>query len=175
MYIIVKIAFVLTGLLPLALSSFRGDIYSHDPSFIRSGHCYYIFCTGDGGFHHGTAPIRKLCNDQSSLIGALFNTFPNWVQKITKKTPDNMWAPDVNFFNGQYYVYYVGSGFGSRDSAIGLATANNVEGPYTDHGEVWSGMESHYLFNICLLSELRSYTRQTATIIMLSIRRSRGL
>ena len=136
MSLIFKIVFLVIGLLPLALSNLTGDIYAHDPSWIRSGHCYYIFSTQEGpSFHHGNPPIRRLCNDKSERIGALFETTPKYIQNFTKVVP-SMWAPDVNFFNDQYYVYYVGSSMGSRNSIISLATAKNVEGPYTDQGEV---------------------------------------
>ncbi|ONI91462.1 hypothetical protein ALI22I_08990 [Saccharothrix sp. ALI-22-I] len=33
-------------------------------------------------------------------------------------------------------MYYAGTTFGSQRSAIGLATATNIEGPWTDQGEV---------------------------------------
>ena len=135
---ILNIAFILTGLLPLALSSFSGDIYAHDPSFVHSGKCYYIFSSFwavDGNLHNGNIPIHRLCNDKSEKIGALFENIPKWMQSFTKVAP-GMWAPDVNFFNNQFYVYFVGSSGGSRNSVIALATAKNAEGPYTDQGEV---------------------------------------
>ena len=36
--------------------------------------------------------------------------------------PD-LWAPDIHFRDGKYWLYYSVSSFGSRVSAIGLATA----------------------------------------------------
>src|SRR6185295_10489186 len=51
-------------------------------------------------------------------------------------TPPNLWAPDINNVNGQWYLYYAASTFGSQRSAIGLATATNIEGRWTDRGEV---------------------------------------
>jgi arabinan endo-1,5-alpha-L-arabinosidase len=109
--------------------SWSGDVYNDDPSWIRSGHCYYIFSTGNN------CEIRRLCNDTSVKIGAVFNTFPQWIHKFAEKAT-NIWAPDINYINGEYYVYYVGSSMGSRNSVIALATANNIEGPYVDRGEV---------------------------------------
>ena len=135
MSLILKTAFILTGLLPLALSSFKGDIYAHDPSWVRSGHCYYIFSTLQPKDKHGPSPIHRLCNDKSELINPVFPAIPKWIQNFTKVAP-LMWAPDVNYFNDQFYVYYTGSTFGSYNSVIALATSKNVEGPYTDRGEV---------------------------------------
>ena len=34
----------------------------------------------------------------------------------------NAWAPDISFYRGKYHLYYSLSTFGSRNSAIGLAT-----------------------------------------------------
>jgi arabinan endo-1,5-alpha-L-arabinosidase len=34
----------------------------------------------------------------------------------------NAWAPDISYFRGKYHLYYSVSSFGSRNSAIGLAT-----------------------------------------------------
>ena len=116
--------------------SWSGDRYAHDPSWIKSGHCYYIFSTaGDPHYHNGNCEIRRLCNDTSVKIGAIFDTVPQWIHKYAEKA-SNMWAPDINYFNGEYYVYYVGSSMGSRNSVIALATAKNIEGPYVDRGEV---------------------------------------
>ena len=49
----------------------------------------------------------------------------------------SLWAPDVNFVNGEYVLYYSVSSLGSQNSAIGLATSPSMEqGTWTDHGAV---------------------------------------
>ncbi|KAH9940032.1 glycoside hydrolase family 43 protein [Epithele typhae] len=49
----------------------------------------------------------------------------------------SLWAPDINFVNGQYVLYYSVSSLGSQNSAIGLATSPSMElGTWTDHGAV---------------------------------------
>ncbi|KAM5544237.1 hypothetical protein V8D89_001897 [Ganoderma adspersum] len=48
-----------------------------------------------------------------------------------------LWAPDINFVNGQYVLYYSVSTVGSQDSATGVATSLSMEpGTWTDHGAV---------------------------------------
>ena len=48
-----------------------------------------------------------------------------------------LWAPDINFVNGQYVLYYSVSTVGSQDSAIGVATSPSMEpGTWIDHGAV---------------------------------------
>ncbi|KZV66585.1 glycoside hydrolase family 43 protein [Peniophora sp. CONT] len=51
----------------------------------------------------------------------------------------NLWAPDVNYIDGEYVLYYSVSAIGSQNSAIGVATSPSMEpGTWTDHGEVIS-------------------------------------
>lgn len=49
-----------------------------------------------------------------------------------------LWAPNINYYNDQYYLYYSYSSWGSQDNpGIGLATAPDPEGPFTDQGPVF--------------------------------------
>ncbi|KNB12413.1 arabinan endo-1,5-alpha-L-arabinosidase [Fusarium oxysporum f. sp. lycopersici 4287] len=52
--------------------------------------------------------------------------------------PDkNLWAPDISYHNGQYYLYYSASSFGQRTSAIFLATSKTgASGSWTNQGVV---------------------------------------
>jgi len=125
-----------------AINALSGDIYAHDPSFIRSGDCWYVFSTGythgahqNPGYHNGAPQIRRECNGKPfELIGSVFDKIPDWFQTTLHKTISETWAPDINYFNNQWYVYY--SGWTYNDAAIGVATASNIEGPYTDLGQV---------------------------------------
>ncbi|EJD53562.1 glycoside hydrolase family 43 protein [Auricularia subglabra TFB-10046 SS5] len=50
-----------------------------------------------------------------------------------------LWAPDVNFINGSYALYYSVSTIGSQNSAIGVATSPSMEpGTWKDLGTVIS-------------------------------------
>lgn len=58
-----------------------------------------------------------------------------------------LWAPDVNFVNGSYALYYSVSSLGSQNSAIGVATSPSMEpGTWTDLGQVISS-KSGDLYN----------------------------
>jgi arabinan endo-1,5-alpha-L-arabinosidase len=53
----------------------------------------------------------------------------------------HIWAPDITFHNGQYYLYYSVSAFGKNTSAIGVATNKTLDSTsadfkWTDHGRV---------------------------------------
>lgn len=51
-----------------------------------------------------------------------------------KDTIGTTWAPDVEYYNGKYYMYYsITKAFGSSESAIGRVESDNVLGPYTNN------------------------------------------
>ncbi|OCT15081.1 hypothetical protein A8709_13290 [Paenibacillus pectinilyticus] len=113
----------------------------HDPSLIKVGSCYYGFSTGfEGGPGNGSITIRKTCDTTITTgwtyVGTIWNSVPAWITTRLGSTPPNIWAPDINYFNGQYYLYYGASIWGTNTATMGLATATNIEGPWTDQGEV---------------------------------------
>ena len=59
-----------------------------------------------------------------------------WVQ------PDSysMWAPDCVYKDGKYYFYFPSTPKGGRGFAIGVATADNPEGPFTCEPEPIKGV-----------------------------------
>src|SRR6266852_8538567 len=88
----------------------------HDPTMIKEGSTYYLFSTGAG------IPIR--CSKDMKVwdsCGRAFGANPDWAVKAIAGVKD-LWAPDIVFHNGKYYLYYAASTFGSNRSAIGLAT-----------------------------------------------------
>jgi arabinan endo-1,5-alpha-L-arabinosidase len=122
-----------------------GSIGIHDPSMIQVGSCFYAFGTGDPAVNHGNIRVLKACNIAGpySFIGTVFTNIPGWIPGVIGSTPGNLWAPDINLVNGQYRLYYAASTFGSNRSVIGLATASNIEGPWTDAGEVFRSVSSN--------------------------------
>lgn len=52
----------------------------------------------------------------------------------------SMWAPDCVFKNGKYYFYYPNAPREGRGFAIGVAIANQPEGPYTPEKESIKGV-----------------------------------
>jgi len=117
-----------------------GDIEGvHDPVIIKDKDTYYVFCTGGrpGG---GVIPIRA----SKDLLhwtnaGTVFEKQPEWA---TKEIPKGRgaWAPDISYFNGKYHLYYAVSSFGSRDSAIGLATNVTLDSKDPNYKWVDEGM-----------------------------------
>jgi arabinan endo-1,5-alpha-L-arabinosidase len=104
-----------------------GDVEGvHDPAIIQEGATYYVFCTG-GRPGAGVIPIRTSRDLRSwTLAGQVFDKLPEWA---TREIPNarGAWAPDISFYNGKYHLYYAVSTFGSRNSAIGLATNQTLD------------------------------------------------
>jgi arabinan endo-1,5-alpha-L-arabinosidase len=101
-----------------------GDVEGvHDPVIAKEDGTYYVFCTGGGrGGQGGVIPIRTSTDLHSwTMSGYVLERLPEWA---TAEIPRGRgaWAPDISFYNGKYHLYYAVSSFGSRDSAIGLAT-----------------------------------------------------
>jgi len=63
--------------------------------------------------------------------GDVFQKTPSWVAAA-----GGLWAPDIEYFNGQYYVYYAVSDttLSGAGSAIFVATSASPLGPWTANG-----------------------------------------
>src|ERR1035437_1079734 len=120
-----------------------GDVEGvHDPVIIKQKDTYYVFCTGGGrGGTGGIIPIRTSkdlihwTNAGNALPGV-----PDWGKQQIPGAR-GAWAPDISYYKGKYHLYYALSTFGSRNSAIGLATNPTLDPAdpkynWTDEGMV---------------------------------------
>lgn len=104
-----------------------------DPSIIRAEDgTFYAYGTEDA-WEHSTdnryVPIIKSTNLVDwEYVGDAFEQKPDW------KGFAYLWAPDIQYINDQYYLYYSLSVWGDSNPAIGVATADSPEGPFTDQG-----------------------------------------
>jgi len=119
----------------------------HDPVIIRQDSTYYIFCTGQGitVFSSGDRKHWKKENP-------VFSKAPDWSVKAIPGFKGHIWAPDISFHNGQYYLYYAVSAFGKNTSCIGLATNNTLDPSsanfkWTDHGKVIQSVPGRDMWN----------------------------
>ena len=59
---------------------------------------------------------------------------PDWTRDVpNRNSPNDVWAPDISFYNGKYHLYYSVSSFGRQDSAIGLATNKTLDPKSPDY------------------------------------------
>jgi arabinan endo-1,5-alpha-L-arabinosidase len=117
------------------------DPIAHDPTMIKQGRYYYVFITGDAGVPHTYLPIKRstdLIHWQE--LGPVFTNPPQWVVDTLGITPADFWAPDINYFNGKYYLYYAASQFGVNNSVIGLATNRTLDPSSPDYHWVDEGL-----------------------------------
>ncbi|MFD1887062.1 LamG-like jellyroll fold domain-containing protein [Paenibacillus wenxiniae] len=119
----------------------------HDPSVIKVGNEFYIF-----GSHLASAKSSDLMNwsmissgvaDGNPLIPNVTTELKDalsWAQSNT------LWAADViQLADGKFYMYYNACKGDSPRSAMGIAVADNIEGPYRDQGiflksGMWDGI-----------------------------------
>jgi arabinan endo-1,5-alpha-L-arabinosidase len=107
-----------------------GDVAAHDPSIAKSGSTWYVFTTGAGISMTSSADGLNWGGRRK-----VFSTPPAWWSTVPGHTNvADAWAPDIKRYNGRYFLFYALSSFGSRNSAIGYATAATPAGPWTDHG-----------------------------------------
>jgi arabinan endo-1,5-alpha-L-arabinosidase len=137
---------------PLKMQIAGGGIAENcpDPSIIRGQKSddkyWYLFCTsnplndqdvnGDGEYNYHLLNVhRSLDLVNWTYVGDAFTEQPSWAQ-----APQGFWAPDIQYFNDQYYLYYSASDtnfvphdpiYGIGHAAIGVATSDSPLGPWT--------------------------------------------
>jgi len=102
---------------------------------------WYAYCTTDplnnadktgGNFNFHLIPMLRSADLVNwTYMGDAFSAKPSWVASNA-----GLWAPEVQHFNGQYYLYYTASdtSLPGGGSAIGVATSSSPLGPWTDSG-----------------------------------------
>jgi arabinan endo-1,5-alpha-L-arabinosidase len=108
----------------------------HDPVIIRQDGTYYIFATGQGISVWSSKDMANWTREKP-----VFDAPPAWAVAAVPSFKGHIWAPDISFFSGQYYLYYSVSAFGKNTSCIGLATNATLDPrspdfKWVDHGKV---------------------------------------
>ena len=107
-----------------------------DPSVVKSPDgVFYLFATED----IRNVPIYRSTDLQKwQYVGTAFTdeSRPKW-------NPDGgIWAPDINYVDGKYMLYYSKSVWGGEwTCGVGVASAAQPQGPYTDHGALFISQE----------------------------------
>src|SRR5690348_2926684 len=76
----------------------RTDISVHDPVMIKQDSVYYLFCTGQGISMWSSVDMVHWKAEKQ-----VFDTAPAWAQNIVPGFKNHIWAPDISYYNGQYY------------------------------------------------------------------------
>ncbi|RYO36054.1 hypothetical protein AA0111_g2774 [Alternaria arborescens] len=111
-----------------------GSTFAHDPTVVKTPNGQYLMAYTAPGIALKTSSDRTVWRDAGL---AFTNANAPWTQPYTGATNENLWAPDLSYHNGKYYLYYSASTFGSRKSAIFLATSTTgAAGSWTNLGVV---------------------------------------
>lgn len=118
-----------------AKTTYRNPVIDYslpDPTIIKADNGYfYLYATED----IRNTPIHRSRNLVDwEEVGTAFTeeTRPTFEPK------GGLWAPDINYINGQYVLYYSMSVWGGEwTCGIGVATSDKPEGPFTDHGPLF--------------------------------------
>lgn len=122
-----------------------GDTRMHDTTAIKVGDCYWAYSTGferDAANPTGAVTMHTTCSEDGATgwtsMGPVWDSVPTWItEKFNGVTPPNYWAPDINYIDGQYHLYYAASLWQNNQIAYtGLLTADRPGGPWTDQGLV---------------------------------------
>lgn len=137
---VLLLCFIVIGLATVFGQPLKTNISVHDPVMIRQNGTYYIFCTGWGISVWSSADMIHWKQEKP-----VFDHAPQWAVDSVKGFKGHIWAPDISYYNGLYYLYYAVSAFGKNTSCIGLATNKTLnpadpEFKWEDHGMI---LQSH--------------------------------
>lgn len=122
-----------------------------DPCIIEHEGRYYAYATEDyGEWKPSDDPLEYVSNKQ--IVPILeSDDLVHWYFKnaafTALKKPSwgtmgaNVWAPDVVKIGNSFVMYYALSVWGDPDPGIGVATAPEPWGPWTDQGKLFSSNE----------------------------------
>ncbi|KAF8587036.1 glycoside hydrolase family 43 protein [Ramaria rubella] len=144
MHIFYFFALLFSSLLVLAQpdpGTVTGSINVADPSICKdnSGK-YWLFSTAVG------IEIRTSTDRTAwTLIGTVWAAGQDtWTTTYTLTSNGNIWAPDCHYIDGQFYLYYAASSFGSQNSGIFFAkSTTGLPGSWTNEGLVTSTTTSN--------------------------------
>lgn len=114
-----------------------------DPAIIHAGQtgetAWYLYCTtdpfsGDDRDENGNLIFHLIPIFRSTdlihwdYVGDALAERPDWVADTA-----GLWAPDIQFFNNQYYLYFTApeTDLPGGGSAMGVATSPTPSGPWT--------------------------------------------
>jgi arabinan endo-1,5-alpha-L-arabinosidase len=113
-----------------------GETSVHDPVIIKQDSVYYVFCTGWGISVFSSTNLKDW-----KLEHPVFSKPPQWAVDTIPGFRGHIWAPDISYYSGQYYLFYSVSAFGKNTSAIGVVTNKTLhpgsnDFKWEDHGRV---------------------------------------
>ena len=142
------IIFSLAGCSPAETGTGKTETYKNpvyepvlaDPSIIKAedGY-YYAYGTEDAWGDDSATKLIPIVRSPNlvdwEFIGEAFQEKPSW------KGSGNLWAPDIQFYNDQYMLFYSLSLWGDTNPGIGVAVSDSPTGPFQDKGKLFTSEE----------------------------------
>lgn len=104
------------------------EVDIHDPAMGQDGGSYYLYSTGPGVPFYSSKDLEHW-----TARGRVFASEPFWARSVAPGFNGHVWAPDVSYADGKYYLYYSVSGFGKNDSAIGVTVNKTLDPSSPDY------------------------------------------
>ncbi len=102
----------------------------HDPVMAYENGTYYLLSTGMG-LQWATSKDRKSWIIQPTPF---IEQLPEWTHDSVPGFRNHVWAPDIIRWHDRWWLAYSCSTFGKNTSAIGLMSANRLNGQWRDEG-----------------------------------------
>lgn len=130
----------------LANGVFAADWYAkdnrqggHDPTMFRDENGYILMSTNNNLAMSTSEDMVKWASKGRALSDK--PNWDSWLHQAVGGKHDGIWAPDLFRMGNKYGIFYCGSVFGQRTSAIGLATNSkldfsNPSAGWADQGEI---------------------------------------
>lgn len=125
---------------PPVLKTYANPVFKPilaDPTIIKDPASEYFYAYGTEDYwtsdqkSHIVAVVKSKDLVNWSYVNDAFNSKPTW------KANGGIWAPDINYINSRYYLYYSYSVWADPNPGIGLAIADNPAGPFIDQGKLF--------------------------------------
>ncbi|PIQ22022.1 MAG: glycoside hydrolase [Cytophagales bacterium CG18_big_fil_WC_8_21_14_2_50_42_9] len=105
-----------------------------DPWVLKKDKFYYSCGSGSGGIY--VSKSTKLTQPGERIVV--------WRAPASGWNKSNIWAPEIHFFNGKWYIYYAagkaaGGPFIHQRSGVLESIADDPFGPYQDKGMLYTG------------------------------------
>ena len=118
-----------------------------DPTIIK--------CEEDGFYYlYGTEDTRNMPIYRSKnlvdwiFVGTAFNEASR-PACVGPNSGAGLWAPDINYINGQYVLYFSIGVWGQTEKCgVGVATSDRPEGPFVDRGVLFRSQDIGVTFSI---------------------------